>query len=304
MYEPLNFGKRKVVPARKAVSAAQKKSRSDAKKAMNMMWKEGITLKQAWKKVKSGKSGKSGKPGKKKYSRFGGKIVTFNAIDSKERASPYPFSKTKTTKSYVRRNEQTLRDSTLRALHNAEEYKSEVYTNLSDRATYLFHEILVRYKKGVLQKKEDDIKYSIKNNLIKDFTMNNTERKVLLSKLDELLKLEKNHSRFGNIEDNIREATNNAQMLRDTANEYDRAIFDTYSYINSRGMSFEDEAARRMYNGARDAWDKADDAAREAEEELRTLISLKKYGVLKYAKDMRTTGKKLTKRPRSDDDYE
>lgn len=52
-----NFGKKKsrqkkTVQARKTSSAAQKKSRSDAKKAMNMMWKEGITLKQAWKKVK------------------------------------------------------------------------------------------------------------------------------------------------------------------------------------------------------------------------------------------------------------
>ena len=39
---------------KRKVSAAQKKSRADAKKAMNIMWKEGITLKQAWKKVKSG----------------------------------------------------------------------------------------------------------------------------------------------------------------------------------------------------------------------------------------------------------
>lgn len=54
-----SFGKKKVVHAKKVVpakkvSASQKKSRADAKKAMNIMWKEGITLKQAWKKVKSG----------------------------------------------------------------------------------------------------------------------------------------------------------------------------------------------------------------------------------------------------------
>ena len=54
------FGKKKAAPAKKtapskkAVSASQKKARNNAKKAMNIMWKEGITLKQAWKKVKSG----------------------------------------------------------------------------------------------------------------------------------------------------------------------------------------------------------------------------------------------------------
>ena len=44
--------------------------KGDAKKAMKMMWKEGITLKQAWKKVKGGKKSKSKKsrmsPKKKK----------------------------------------------------------------------------------------------------------------------------------------------------------------------------------------------------------------------------------------------
>jgi len=50
MYSQQQFGRK-----RKVVTSAQKKSRADAKKAMKMMWKEGITLKQAWKKVKSGK---------------------------------------------------------------------------------------------------------------------------------------------------------------------------------------------------------------------------------------------------------
>jgi len=49
-----NFGKKR--KAQKGVSAAQNKSRSDAKKAMKIMWRDGISLKQAWKKVKSGKS--------------------------------------------------------------------------------------------------------------------------------------------------------------------------------------------------------------------------------------------------------
>ena len=35
--------------------------KGDAKKAMKLMWKEGITLKQAWKKVKSGKKSRSSK---------------------------------------------------------------------------------------------------------------------------------------------------------------------------------------------------------------------------------------------------
>ena len=33
--------------------------KGDAKKAMKLMWKEGITLKQAWKRIKSGKKGAS-----------------------------------------------------------------------------------------------------------------------------------------------------------------------------------------------------------------------------------------------------
>lgn len=41
--------------------------KGDAKKAMKMMWREGITLKQAWKKVKGGKKSKSrGSPRKRK----------------------------------------------------------------------------------------------------------------------------------------------------------------------------------------------------------------------------------------------
>jgi len=39
--------------------------KGDAKRAMKLMWKEGITLKQAWKRVKSGHSGKKGKKSKK-----------------------------------------------------------------------------------------------------------------------------------------------------------------------------------------------------------------------------------------------
>ena len=35
--------------------------KDDAKKAMKLMWKEGITLKQAWKRVKAGKKGKASK---------------------------------------------------------------------------------------------------------------------------------------------------------------------------------------------------------------------------------------------------
>ena len=41
--------------------------KGDAKKAMKLMWREGITLKQAWKKVKGGKKSKSrGSPKKRK----------------------------------------------------------------------------------------------------------------------------------------------------------------------------------------------------------------------------------------------
>ena len=41
--------------------------KGDAKKAMKLMWREGITLKQAWKKVKRGKKSKSrGSPRKRK----------------------------------------------------------------------------------------------------------------------------------------------------------------------------------------------------------------------------------------------
>jgi hypothetical protein len=41
--------------------------KGDAKKAMRIMWREGITLKQAWKKVKGGKKSKSrGSPRKRK----------------------------------------------------------------------------------------------------------------------------------------------------------------------------------------------------------------------------------------------
>ncbi len=39
--------------------------KGDAKKAMKLMWKEGITLKQAWKRIKSGKKGVSSKKGKR-----------------------------------------------------------------------------------------------------------------------------------------------------------------------------------------------------------------------------------------------
>ena len=39
--------------------------KGDAKKAMKLMWKEGITLKQAWKRIKSGKKGASSKKGKR-----------------------------------------------------------------------------------------------------------------------------------------------------------------------------------------------------------------------------------------------
>jgi len=35
--------------------------KDDAKKAMKLMWKEGITLKQAWRQIKSGKKGKASK---------------------------------------------------------------------------------------------------------------------------------------------------------------------------------------------------------------------------------------------------
>ncbi len=42
--------------------------KGDAKKAMKMMWREGITLKQAWKKVKGGKKSKSRKSKKSKGS--------------------------------------------------------------------------------------------------------------------------------------------------------------------------------------------------------------------------------------------
>ena len=116
------------------------------------------------------------------------KTVRIDAVDSIERAYPYPFSKTKTDKSYFKRDSRTLHKSAVRAQRVAKEHGTQLYNDLDYVATQIYDHILKRYNKGTLQASQTELKGIMNkyNSIIRE-----RDKKAILSKLDELLELEK-----------------------------------------------------------------------------------------------------------------
>ena len=98
---------------------------------------------------------------------------------------PYPLSKTKAIP-YFKRDSTKLLFSSERARKVAEEHASNLYMNLGDRATQIYDIILKAFKRGTLLETKD----SIRSQIERAFTLLYSEKKILLSKLNEFKKAE------------------------------------------------------------------------------------------------------------------
>ena len=98
---------------------------------------------------------------------------------------PYPLSKTKAIP-YFKRDSTKLLVSAERARKVAEEHASEWYMTLGERATQIYDQILLTFKRGTLLETKDSIRSLIE----RSFTLLYSEKRILLSKLNEFKKAE------------------------------------------------------------------------------------------------------------------